>query len=96
MLTEPKNAVVKQKRFEQALNKVELHITGDALRAVAAIAVKKGTGARGLGAILEKLLLEVKFQVRLLQMMRWGWLSCHALLSSTAAEPRVGAAVRSR
>ena len=64
VLTEPKNALVKQKRFEQGLHKVDLHITDDALQAIAAIAVSKGTGARGLGAILEKLLMEVKFEVR--------------------------------
>lgn len=64
VLTEPKNALVKQKHFEQGLHKVELHITQEALHAVAAIAVQKGTGARGLGALLEKLLMAVKFEVR--------------------------------
>ena len=71
VLTEPKNAIVKQKRAEQAMHAVELHITEDALGAIAATAVKKGVGARGLGGILEKLLMPVKFEVRMPSQACW-------------------------
>ena len=63
ILVEPKNALVKQfsKVFE--FEGVELELTQDALEAIADQALKRGTGARGLRAILEELLLNTMFEV---------------------------------
>ncbi len=63
ILTEPKNALVKQyaKIFE--FDDVELEITPEALGAVADLALTRGTGARGLRAILEETLLDVMYEV---------------------------------
>ena len=63
ILSEPKNALVKQyaKMFE--LDGVELEFTPDALDAIADQALKRGTGARGLRAIMEEVLMPVMFDV---------------------------------
>ena len=63
ILTEPKNALVKQYSKQLALNSVKLRITRDALRAIARQAVDRGTGARALRSIFEKLMLDVMFDV---------------------------------
>ena len=63
ILTAPKNALVRQ--FEQffAMDGVELTFTPEALDAIAADALKEGTGARGLRTVVEDLLLDVMFEV---------------------------------
>src|SRR5690606_25387941 len=63
ILTEPRNAFVKQyeKLFE--LDGVELEFAEGALEAVADQAMKRGTGARGLRAIMEEVLLSVMYEV---------------------------------
>ncbi|CAG7572616.1 ATP-dependent Clp protease ATP-binding subunit ClpX [Barrientosiimonas humi] len=63
ILTEPRNALVKQyeKMFE--IDGVELEFTEDAVGAVAEQAMLRGTGARGLRAIMEEVLLPVMFDV---------------------------------
>jgi ATP-dependent Clp protease ATP-binding subunit ClpX len=63
ILTEPKNALVKQyaKIFE--FDDVELDILPDALEAIAELALARGTGARGLRAILEETLLDVMYEI---------------------------------
>jgi len=63
VLTEPKNAIVRQYRYLFALNGVDFHITPCALSAVAQIALSKKTGARGLRSILENVLMETMFIV---------------------------------
>ena len=63
ILTEPRNALVKQYSKQLALNDVKLRITRDALRAMAEQAVERGTGARALRSIFEKLMLDVMFEV---------------------------------
>ncbi len=63
ILIEPKNAVVKQYMRMFELDGVELEMTRDALEAVAEQALIRGTGARGLRAILEEVLLEVMYDV---------------------------------
>jgi ATP-dependent Clp protease ATP-binding subunit ClpX len=63
ILTEPKNALVKQYRKVFDLDNVELEFTTDALEAVAEQAMLRGTGARGLRAILEEVLLEVMYDL---------------------------------
>ena len=63
ILTEPKNALVKQYQRLFELDGVELEFTSDALEAIADQAVKRGTGARGLRAIMEEVLLSVMYEV---------------------------------
>ena len=61
ILTDPKNAMVKQYAKLMAMDGVGLTFTKDALRALAAEAVRKGTGARALRALLERIMLDVMF-----------------------------------
>ena len=63
ILGEPKNALVKQYRKFFELEDVELEFTDDALEAVADQALLRGTGARGLRAILEEVLLNVMYDL---------------------------------
>ncbi|WP_337059422.1 ATP-dependent Clp protease ATP-binding subunit ClpX [Kineococcus sp. G2] len=63
ILTEPRNALAKQYQRMFELDGVELEFTPDALEAVADQAILRGTGARGLRAILEEVLLPVMFDV---------------------------------
>src|SRR5213075_1560764 len=63
ILTEPKNAIIKQYQKFLALDKVELQLTDDALRAAAAGAAKRKTGARGLRTIIEEVLLDVMYEI---------------------------------
>jgi ATP-dependent Clp protease ATP-binding subunit ClpX len=63
ILVEPKNALVKQYRRVFDLDQVELELGEDALEAVAEQALLRGTGARGLRAILEEVLLEVMYDL---------------------------------
>ncbi len=63
ILVEPKNALVKQYRRGFELDGVELELTDDALEAVAEQALLRGTGARGLRAILEEVLLDVMYDL---------------------------------
>ena len=63
ILVEPKNALVKQYNRTFELDGVELEVTQDALEAIAELALLRGTGARGLRAILEEVLLDVMFEL---------------------------------
>ncbi len=63
ILTEPKNALVKQYGRLFALEGVELEFTDGALREVAAQAIRRATGARGLRSILEALLLDTMYEL---------------------------------
>jgi ATP-dependent Clp protease ATP-binding subunit ClpX len=63
VLTEPKNALVKQFKKLLAMEGVDLEFSDDALRELAAQAIKKGTGARALRGLIEKLLLDVMYEV---------------------------------
>jgi ATP-dependent Clp protease ATP-binding subunit ClpX len=63
ILVEPKNALVKQYRRVFDLDGVELEFTDDAYEAVADLALLRGTGARGLRAILEEVLLDVMYDL---------------------------------
>lgn len=62
ILTEPKNAIVKQYAAMLDMDGVKLTITEDGLREIAKLAVARKTGARGLRSILEKLLLQPMFE----------------------------------
>ncbi len=63
ILTEPKNALVKQYQKLFDLDNVILEISVEALEVVADLAIKRGTGARGLRAIMEETLLGVMYEV---------------------------------
>jgi ATP-dependent Clp protease ATP-binding subunit ClpX len=63
ILTEPKNALVRQYRRLFELDGVELDFTDDALEAIADQAILRGTGARGLRAIMEEVLQSVMYEV---------------------------------
>jgi ATP-dependent Clp protease ATP-binding subunit ClpX len=63
ILTEPRNAMVKQYAKLMSMEGVDLNITKDGLRALAERAVSKGTGARALRSMMEKIMLDVMFDV---------------------------------
>ncbi|NYG08024.1 ATP-dependent Clp protease ATP-binding subunit ClpX [Phycicoccus badiiscoriae] len=63
ILSQPRNALVKQYKKMFEIDNVELEFTDDALEAIADQALKRGTGARGLRAIMEEVLLPVMFDV---------------------------------
>ena len=63
ILTEPKNALVKQYQALFAMEDVELQITTGAVGRIADLAVLKGTGARGLRTILEGIMLDVMYNL---------------------------------
>ena len=63
ILTEPRNALVKQYKKMFEIDGVELEFTTDAIEAVADQALLRGIGARGLRAIMEEVLLPVMFDV---------------------------------
>jgi ATP-dependent Clp protease ATP-binding subunit ClpX len=63
ILTEPKNALIKQYKKFFDFDGVELEFSEDALLAVAEQSMLRGTGARGLRAILEEVLLNVMYDL---------------------------------
>jgi len=63
ILTEPKNAIVKQYKKLFEFDGIEVEFEDDALKEVAAIALRKKTGARGLRAILEQTMLDVMYEI---------------------------------
>ncbi len=63
IMTEPKNCLVKQYRKLMAMEKADLAFTGGALRELARIAFKKGTGARALRATVEKIMTDIMFDL---------------------------------
>jgi len=63
ILTEPRNAMIKQYAKLMSMEGVDLNITKDGLRALAARAVAKGTGARALRSMMEKIMLDVMYEV---------------------------------
>lgn len=63
ILTEPKNAIVKQFRELMRMNNADLHVTDEALEIIAKQALDKGTGARGLRSLMEKTLSDVMYDI---------------------------------
>ena len=63
ILTEPKNALVRQYQKLFELDDVQLEFEAEALDAIAELALKRGTGARGLRAIMEHVLLGVMYDI---------------------------------
>jgi ATP-dependent Clp protease ATP-binding subunit ClpX len=62
ILTEPRNALIKQFSKLLAMDGVSLTVTKDALLALAEFALRKGTGARALRSLLEKIMLDVMYE----------------------------------
>src|SRR5437667_1925548 len=67
ILKEPKNAIIKQYQKYFDLEKVRLKFTDDAVASIAKEALKRGTGARGLRAILEEVMLEIMYELPSIQ-----------------------------
>jgi ATP-dependent Clp protease ATP-binding subunit ClpX len=67
ILREPKNAILKQYQKYFELEKVRLQFSEDAAAAIAREALKRGTGARGLRAILEDVMLDVMYELPSIQ-----------------------------
>ena len=63
ILTEPKNALVKQYQKLMGMDNVELEFTPESLDAIAEEALKRNTGARGLRSIVEKVMMDVMYEV---------------------------------
>jgi len=63
ILTEPKNALIPQYQMLFGMDKVELKFTQEALAEISKLAISRKTGARGLRGIIEKLLLDVMFEI---------------------------------
>jgi len=63
ILTDPKNALTKQYAKLMAMEGVELEFSTDALHELAVQAIKKGTGARALRSLLERLMLDIMYEV---------------------------------
>lgn len=63
ILTEPKNALIKQYRQLLAYEGVQFDVTDDALSAIAHQVIERETGARGLRAVMEKIMLDTMYQI---------------------------------
>jgi len=63
ILTEPKNAIFKQYKKLFAIDDVELSFEKDAFEAVAALAIKRKTGARGLRSIMEETMVDIMYEL---------------------------------
>ena len=63
VLTEPKNALIKQYQKMFEFEKVKLKFTESALRAISREAMKRKSGARGLRAILEEIMLDMMYEI---------------------------------
>jgi len=63
IITEPRNAIVRQYQASLAYDNVKLEFTEKAIDAIADKAIKQKTGARGLRAIVEKLMTDIMFEI---------------------------------
>ena len=63
IITEPRNAIIKQYQASMAFDDVALEFTPEAIRAIAETAIRQKTGARGLRAIVERLMTDVMFEI---------------------------------
>lgn len=63
ILTEPKNALIKQYQALLDMDNVSLEFEPDAVKAVAALAAERNTGARGLRTILEDIMLDIMYEI---------------------------------
>jgi len=63
ILTEPKNAIFKQYKKLFAIDNVELSFDKEAFEAVAEMAIKRKTGARGLRSIMEEMMVDIMYEL---------------------------------
>jgi ATP-dependent Clp protease ATP-binding subunit ClpX len=63
IITEPRNAIVKQYQASLAIDDVQLEFTEEAVNSIAETAIKQKTGARGLRAIVERLMIDIMFEL---------------------------------
>ncbi len=63
ILTEPKNAITKQFVASFAMDEVNLEFTDEAISEIAEVSIQQKTGARGLRSIVEKMLLDIMFEI---------------------------------
>lgn len=63
ILTEPKNALVKQYTMLLGLDGVDLHFTPQALKSIAELAIERDTGARGLRSIIENVMRDIMYEI---------------------------------
>ena len=63
ILTDPKNAIIKQYQKLLELDEVKLEFTEDALKTIAGKAIEKKTGARALRAIIEEFMLDIMYEI---------------------------------
>ena len=63
IITEPRNAIIKQYQASFAIDEVKLEFTDGAIDAIADTAIKQKTGARGLRAIVEKIMTDIMFEI---------------------------------
>jgi ATP-dependent Clp protease ATP-binding subunit ClpX len=63
IITDPKNAIVKQYQASMAIDDVKLEFTEDAINAIASTAIKQKTGARGIRSIVERLMTDIMFDI---------------------------------
>ena len=63
IITEPRNAIVKQYQASMAIDDVKLEFTEGAINAIADTAIKQKTGARGLRAIVERLMTDIMYEI---------------------------------
>ena len=89
ILTEPRNALVKQYKRLFEMDNVELVIEEDALKAVAQKALERKTGARGLRAILEKVMMDVMFDIPSRQDVEMCRVTAESINSGAAPEMRL-------
>jgi ATP-dependent Clp protease ATP-binding subunit ClpX len=63
IITEPRNAIIKQYQASMAIDDVELEFDPEAIEAIADLAIKQKTGARGLRAIVERMMTDIMFEI---------------------------------
>ena len=63
ILTEPRDAIIKQSQRLFAMDGVEVEFTEEALRKVVTLTVRKGTGARGLRSVLEQAMMDIMYDI---------------------------------
>jgi len=86
ILTEPKDSLVKQYHKLLEIDGVELEFTKDAIHEVARLAVKKETGARGLKGILERIMLDIMYEIPSLEDVKKCIVTKEAVLLETQPE----------
>ena len=63
IITEPKNSIIRQYKALLELDEVDLEFDESAIDAIAELAVKRKTGARGLRSIVESMMMEIMFDI---------------------------------